>query len=298
MVILEKIKQHPYVAAGFLGAVLLLLFVVSRRSGSSTTSASSGIDPTTASLYAQNQQLTAQSTMQANALDAAAAHDTTLANYGLALATIQNNAATTQSNTQASVQMAGIAANADVQKQGIAATLEGLRIQGDTANLGIMANLEGLRSNNNTTLGIAQIMAEEQTAIANTTAQTQLGVSNNWAQVQIAGVNAGVTTAGINAGAAKHASDNQLIGSAIGGLTSLAGAALMFSDDRIKDNVVLVGRRRGFNIYEFDFIGHAGRYRGVMAQEVRRTRPDAVNDNGGILSVDYGRLGLEMVRVA
>lgn len=286
---IEKIKQHPVLAAALVGAVLLLVLVISRRGGSSSASVSSGIDPTTASLYAQNAQITAQATMQANQLDAAAVHDTTLANYGLSLAKIQSDATTQQNNTAASVSMAQIAAQTDVQKQSIAANLQGLQLQAGVQTAGIEAALRGLESNNSTTVQIAQLSAQEQLGIANLTAQTQIGISNNQSQVAIAQTNAA-------AGVAKGAQSSSMWGSIIGGAFSLGAAFL--SDDRTKENVVYIGKRRGFRIYEFNFIGDATRYRGVMAQEVARARPDAVNDNGGVLSVDYARLGLTMERVA
>ncbi len=73
--------------------------------------------------------------------------------------------------------------------------------------------------------------------------------------------------------------------------------ASIFSDFRLKENINHVGEKNGFNLYDFNYIGNPVRYRGVMAQEVADVRPDAVTEIGGFLAVNYGAIGLEMVRV-
>jgi hypothetical protein len=71
-------------------------------------------------------------------------------------------------------------------------------------------------------------------------------------------------------------------------------AALGGSDVRIKDNIEPAGTWKGFNVYTFNYIPSYGdpvpRRRGVMAQEVERTRPDAVVEIDGIKHVAYGWL--------
>jgi hypothetical protein len=77
-----------------------------------------------------------------------------------------------------------------------------------------------------------------------------------------------------------------------GGLFQLGAAALpfMFSDARLKSNIVKVGNHPlGIGIYEYDIFGH--RERGVMAQELMQVMPDAVHQHSsGYFMVDYGRL--------
>ncbi len=90
---------------------------------------------------------------------------------------------------------------------------------------------------------------------------------------------------------------NTILGAAAGAATTK-----FMSDPRLKTGVVPVGRdeRTGLTLYEFAYIGTTDgkRYRGVMADEVERNYPDAVAyDDLGFASVDYGRLGLEMVEV-
>jgi hypothetical protein len=74
---------------------------------------------------------------------------------------------------------------------------------------------------------------------------------------------------------------------------------LVESDERLKTDIRPVGRTDdGLTLYEFGYLHRDGRYRGVMAQEVLANRPEAVTQGpGGILRVNYGMLGLEMVRV-
>jgi hypothetical protein len=90
---------------------------------------------------------------------------------------------------------------------------------------------------------------------------------------------------------------NTILGAAAGAATTK-----FMSDPRLKTAVVRVGQdeRTGLNLYEFAYIGATDgkRYRGVMADEVERFDPKAVAyDDLGFASVDYGRLGLEMVEV-
>ena len=78
------------------------------------------------------------------------------------------------------------------------------------------------------------------------------------------------------------------------GLYGLAGqlgsAALMFSDRRLKSNVVRIGTHPlGIGVYEYDIFG--GRQRGVMADEVEAVMPKAVSTHeSGYKMVNYGLL--------
>lgn len=88
------------------------------------------------------------------------------------------------------------------------------------------------------------------------------------------------------------------LGQGIGSVAGGVGTALaLFSDRRLKENIVLVGTDKGFNIYEFKYIGKEGRYRGVMAQEVQEVNPEAVVEKEGHLAVHYDMIGLEMQKL-
>lgn len=84
-------------------------------------------------------------------------------------------------------------------------------------------------------------------------------------------------------------------------LGQLGGAALggwLASDIRLKEQIKLVGNERGFNIYEFRYIGDDQIYTGVMAQEIAEIVPEAVTDIDGYLNVDYSHIGIQMEVVA
>ena len=94
-----------------------------------------------------------------------------------------------------------------------------------------------------------------------------------------------------------------VLGQIGGGLLQGAGAAAalgqagLISDVRLKENIELVGSKNGHNLYEFNYRNQDARWRGVMAQEVMLTRPDAVGMRGGVLAVNYDALGLRMEAV-
>lgn len=100
--------------------------------------------------------------------------------------------------------------------------------------------------------------------------------------------------AGANAIAAQNAG-------AMSGLGALAGAALMASDRRLKENIVRVGVHAdtGLPVYEFNYKGDPTRFVGVMADEVEAKYPAAVvHDDLGFASVDYSKLGMELREAA
>ncbi len=89
-----------------------------------------------------------------------------------------------------------------------------------------------------------------------------------------------------------------VVGTLVGGI--IGGIAGLFSDPRLKENVVPTGlNSNGFALYDYSYKADRDhqRYRGVMSPEVRRRRPDAVGRMGGYDFVDYGRLGIPFQRV-
>ena len=87
------------------------------------------------------------------------------------------------------------------------------------------------------------------------------------------------------------ASNNSLMNSLFGLGGSLGGGYLAASDIRLKKNILRIStHRRGFGIYEFEYLWSPIKHIGVMAQEVRKVLPRAVLDFGGLLAVDYGAL--------
>lgn len=87
---------------------------------------------------------------------------------------------------------------------------------------------------------------------------------------------------------------------AVGGLASGAGTAYkagMFSDIRLKEDIIPVGKENGHNIYEFSYKGRPERYIGVMAQEVIETHPEAVIETPYGLMVNYSEIGVKYPEV-
>jgi hypothetical protein len=80
-----------------------------------------------------------------------------------------------------------------------------------------------------------------------------------------------------------QAAQSQAAMSAVGGL---AGAAMSFSDRRLKTEIRRIGRHpMGYGIYTYRFIGERRRRVGVIAQEVQRFAPELVQSCRGVLMV-------------
>ena len=91
------------------------------------------------------------------------------------------------------------------------------------------------------------------------------------------------------------------IGGALGGAAA-AYTAFGGSDRRIKENIEEVGvdQRTALTLYEFNYKGDVDRrFRGVMADEVELSYPDAVYDTDlGFMAVHYDMLGIELKEVS
>lgn len=75
------------------------------------------------------------------------------------------------------------------------------------------------------------------------------------------------------------------------------GAGAYFSDPALKTNIVKIGESHGHNVYRWtwnkaaEVLGLFGESVGVMADEIKRTKPEAVGERGGYMTVDYSMLG-------
>lgn len=85
--------------------------------------------------------------------------------------------------------------------------------------------------------------------------------------------------------------------STAGSIISTIGALALLSDERLKKNVKKVDEQKGVNIYTWDWndiarreFGLTGSGRGVIAQEVQKTHPEAVKPYGGFLTVDLDQV--------
>jgi hypothetical protein len=70
----------------------------------------------------------------------------------------------------------------------------------------------------------------------------------------------------------------------------------VLSDRRVKTNIVhRETLRNGLRIVEFSYLGFTNRWRGLIAQDVLQTHPDAVvEDEDGHLTVDYSGLNVSL----
>jgi len=84
-------------------------------------------------------------------------------------------------------------------------------------------------------------------------------------------------------------------------MASIGGmfAESMGSDIRLKENIDPVGvSPSGIRIYEFSYIGQPDRFRGVMAQDLIHTHPEALYvDNNGHYLVNYRHLDVDFTAV-
>jgi hypothetical protein len=107
--------------------------------------------------------------------------------------------------------------------------------------------------------------------------------------------NAGIINQNYHDRVAAVNAQNAQTGSLVGGLFGLGAAALgnpsfTFSDERLKTDISKVGETDdGQKIYSYRYKAGGPMQLGLMAQEVEKTRPDAVREFGGFKAVDYGK---------
>lgn len=97
---------------------------------------------------------------------------------------------------------------------------------------------------------------------------------------------------------------NQSRNSTMGGLFGLGGSIAgalpwaSLSDIRLKEDIKYIGIEKGFPIYHFRYKSDPDTvYRGVMAQDVMLTRPDAISWDGDYMKVSYDKIGIEFAQV-
>ena len=146
---------------------------------------------------------------------------------------------------------------------------------------------------------LANTAAQFGAAAANNASQFNAQAANNLQsqQAQYAHANQTQKFQALNdklgrAGQRKSAADQarqQATNDLVGGIS--AGANLLFSDERLKDNIVKVGvSNDGHNIYEFNYKNEVQRWQGVMAQEMP---DDVVEERDGFLAVDYNKIDVD-----
>lgn len=145
--------------------------------------------------------------------------------------------------------------------------------------------------------GQANALAGQQDMLAGLGWQAQTGIGNANANADLAAYNASGNFWNMlgGLGGMKTAGGGSVGGNAASGIGSAITSALpsimsMFSDERLKEDIEPVGELYdGTNVYRYRYIGDPVTRIGVMAQEVEKTRPDAVTEIGGYKAVDYGK---------
>lgn len=186
--------------------------------------------------------------------------------------------------------------------------------QSNTAASGISSGYQGLGSGlAGLSTGLGSSLAGQYGDLANLGWQTQTGIGNANANADLSAYNAsgnmlgalmGILGGGAKAGASSSGGGlGSSIGSLLSGAGSGAGSLLsglgsglgsilgVFSDERLKDDIKKVGELYdGTNVYRYRYLWDdpAMTRIGVMAQEVEKTRPDAIGEVAGFKTVDYG----------
>jgi len=109
---------------------------------------------------------------------------------------------------------------------------------------------------------------------------------------------AGIVSSGYQNQLAQWQANQGIMGGFMGGVGSLLAAptgsiagTMMFSDRRLKESVKKVGKLdNGQPVYSYRYKGGGPIQLGLMAQNVKKTNPDAVKTMpGGMMAVDYGK---------
>lgn len=124
-------------------------------------------------------------------------------------------------------------------------------------------------------------------------AELNQGFTNNYLGQLLNLSNAGTQAGGIIANAGQKSTSTGGGPSTAGSIAStVGGIASIFSDRRLKEDIVKVGEMSdGLGIYRFRYIGGVKRFVGVMADEVARLRPWALGPTlAGFRTVNMGAL--------
>ena len=188
----------------------------------------------------------------------------------------------------ASVATSGIQAQENIQMAGIASQVQLADITNETTREQIHANVDMSAIAADTYKMLAGYQASE--VIQSYQTQEHITAINAAQNTQLAQISAdqATTIAKTQAGVAKKKSSNSLLGGIVGGVLSI------FSDARLKTDIQPVGcDASGRQWYDYRYVWDAPATvrRGVLAQEILQSDPDAVTVRPlGFLMVNYGKL--------
>ena len=93
----------------------------------------------------------------------------------------------------------------------------------------------------------------------------------------------------VNPGQQGKGMGDMMLGSMMGMsmIPEAAAGMAMLSDIRLKKNVRKIGKHKGMDVIEFEYLWGGGRQVGLIAQQVRDVIPNAVGVQNGYLYVNY-----------
>lgn len=160
--------------------------------------------------------------------------------------------------------------------------------------------------NNNALLTAAPLISDQKNSIGNllnyglTTAGNQGNLLTGQGAAAAGGIVGAANARGDGAQSIFNLGGSALAGSGLlTGVGSIGGAISgLFSDPALKENIEKIGTNNGFNIYSWTWnkaaesLGLKGSSNGVMADEVKKVRPDAVTVENGYMKVNYSAIGV------
>ena len=187
-------------------------------------------------------------------------------------------------------------------KTGDLTSVGGIDVSGITGNIpiGNIASVGDLKATTNVFKNVvaAQVTSSiSSTAISAVTGQAKsfftglAGGSTARELGRIGGLNA-ASSLGLKIGSISLPA---ALGGSVGGAVSAIASVFGFSDERLKEDIKLIGRSpQGINIYEFKYKHTSGTWQGVMAQEVPWA--STMTDTGYYM-VDYSKVDVEFRRI-
>jgi hypothetical protein len=78
-----------------------------------------------------------------------------------------------------------------------------------------------------------------------------------------------------------------------------SGANNPYSDSRLKTNIEYVGLENNLKTYNFNYVWDSKKYKGVMAQDILKSHPNAVevDKSSGYYRVNYDKLNVKFEEV-
>ena len=145
-----------------------------------------------------------------------------------------------------------------------------------------MANQELLAEDNQRFNQISALMSGGQVSQPNFNTGTSIGAAPTTDNASIIGNN-------YNQQMQAWQQNQAATGATLSGLGNLAGSLFSLSDERAKEDVEQIGSTEdGLGIYSYRYKGSPRTEIGLMAQEVKRMKPDAVRKRpDGLMSVNY-----------